>query len=124
MEDVTQDNPDIEQDTAIADDAVPLCPQCLEPCDPLDNYCPRCGSNETINPLASYMPFVNLRFQIGMWGKLWVRCLSPQTSWPVRCFYLFLFLLTYPLFLLIALPFVMYDKLKKQKDAVPQENVE
>ena len=26
----------------VDEDAVPLCPNCLEPCDPLDNYCRNC----------------------------------------------------------------------------------
>ena len=53
-------------DESLPDDALPVCPGCFEPCDPLTFYCPNCGSNETINPLASYLPFVRLRFNVGM----------------------------------------------------------
>lgn len=53
-------------DESLPDDALPVCPNCFEPCDPLNFYCPSCGSNETINPLASYLPFVRLRFNVGM----------------------------------------------------------
>ena len=64
---------EVEQvdDEFIPADARPLCPNCLKPCNPLQNYCDNCDSNEVINPLASYMPFVRLRFNIGMYGKLW-----------------------------------------------------
>jgi hypothetical protein len=55
----------------VPDDALPVCPNCLKPCNPLQNYCDSCGSNEVINPLTSYMPFVRIRFNIGMYGKLW-----------------------------------------------------
>ena len=55
----------------IGEDAVPVCPNCLEPCDPLDYYCPYCDSNEAINPLASYMPYVRIRFHAGnVWKAL------------------------------------------------------
>ncbi|MHC4665070.1 MAG: hypothetical protein ACYS9T_03815 [Planctomycetota bacterium] len=60
-------------DGYIPGDAWPVCPQCFVPCHPLQNYCENCDSNEAINPLASYMPFVRIRFNIGMLGKLWRR---------------------------------------------------
>jgi len=58
-------------DEFIPADARPLCPKCLKPCHPLQNYCDSCDSNDVINPLASYMPFVRIRFNIGMLGKMW-----------------------------------------------------
>ncbi len=60
-------------DDFIPDDAWPLCPNCLKPCNPLQNYCANCDSNEVVNPLASYMPFVRIRFNIGMFCKMWQR---------------------------------------------------
>jgi hypothetical protein len=117
MEDVTQKNSDtIERESALADDAVPVCPNCLEPCNPLDNYCPNCGSNETINPLASYMPFVDLRFRIGMIGKLWRRTWSSDTEWIDRAIYIGLFILFYPVVLLIGLPYLLYEQIKRKKE--------
>lgn len=53
-------------DEFVPDDARPLCPNCLEPCHPLQFYCDKCDSNEVINPLASYMPWVRIRFNVGM----------------------------------------------------------
>jgi len=57
-------------DESIPDDAQPLCFNCLKPCHPLQYYCDNCDSNEVINPLASYMPFVRIRFEVGMVAKM------------------------------------------------------
>lgn len=53
------------------EDSVPICPKCLRECDPRTYYCPHCDSNEAIDPLASYMPFVDIRFVCGFYGKAW-----------------------------------------------------
>ena len=116
------ETPEEPLDETFDQEPQPLCPNCLNPCNPLDYYCPHCGSNETLNPLASYMPFVNLRFQIGMWGKLWTRCLSRQTNWIMRCLYLALFLLFYPFFLLIALPLAIFERLNKKEGTVQEDS--
>ena len=114
MEDLTQENPDIVgQEAILADDAVPLCPNCLEPCDPLNNYCSNCGSNEAINPLASYMPFVDIRFKVGMIIKLWQKTWSSDTSIGYCIFYVCLILLFAPIFLFIVLPITIYKRIKK-----------
>jgi hypothetical protein len=60
-------------DEFIPADAWPVCPKCLSPCHPLQYYCHNCDSSEAINPLASYMPFVRIRFNIGMFCKMWRR---------------------------------------------------
>lgn len=81
-------------DEFVPDDARPLCPNCLKPCNPLQNYCDNCDSNETINPLASYMPFVRLRFNVGMLGKLLQRIwYDKHTSIIYKLFFLFLIIL-------------------------------
>ena len=78
----------------IPNDAKPLCPECFHPCDPLQNYCDNCGSNEVINPLASYMPFVRLRFNIGMYGKIWRKIFNDKDATIIkRLFYPFAFIL-------------------------------
>ena len=71
-------------DEFIPDDARPICVKCLEPCHPLQHYCANCDSNEVINPLASYMPFVRIRFNIGMLGKLWRRILYDKHTSIIR----------------------------------------
>ena len=80
-------------DDFIPDDARPVCPKCLTPCDPLQYYCDNCNSNEAINPLASYMPFVRIRLNIGMLCKLWRRFLyDKDISIILRVMYLFIFI--------------------------------
>lgn len=116
MEDVTQDNLDgTEQESALAEDAVPLCPNCLEPCDPLDNYCTHCGSNEAINPLASYMPFVDIRFNTGIFGKLWRKCWNSEIPILVRCLYIGIAFLFYPFIFCMGLPFLFADNINNAK---------
>ena len=61
----------VANDDYLPPDAKPLCPRCLQPCDPLQYYCSNCDSNEVINPLASYMPYLRIRFNIGVIGKLY-----------------------------------------------------
>ncbi|MHC4553015.1 MAG: hypothetical protein ACYSUT_09675 [Planctomycetota bacterium] len=102
-------------ETTVADDAVPLCPACLEPCDPLDNYCPNCGSNEPINPLASYMPFVKIRYETGIFGKLWRKCWDSKISKPFRVLCMAMGFLFYDLFFLIGLPFLLTKKIKNER---------
>ncbi|MDO8304001.1 MAG: zinc ribbon domain-containing protein [Sedimentisphaerales bacterium] len=73
---------DSEADT-LAPDATPLCPNCLKPVDPKQYYCPHCGSNEAINPLATYMPLVRIRHNydifITMWRTLWRKRIGSTT---------------------------------------------
>ncbi len=63
----------LPEDEFIPDDALPFCPQCLKPCNPLQYYCDNCDSNETISPLASYMPFVYIRLSVAAMEKCGVR---------------------------------------------------
>lgn len=102
--------------------AVPVCPNCLEPCNPLDYYCPHCGSNEALNPLASYMPFVDLRFRVGMIGKLWRNTWDKRTPFLDRAIYIGLFLLFIPFLLLVGIPVVIFEKLKGKKEPPPESS--
>ena len=100
----------------VGDDAVPLCPDCLEPCNPLANYCPNCASNEAINPLASYMPFVDLRLRIGMVVKLLRKTWNSDTPRGHRILYVAVFIVSMPVFFLLSLPFMVIGKLLSRKD--------
>lgn len=102
-------------ETTVADDAVPLCLSCLEPCDPLDNYCPHCGSSDVINPLASYMPFVKIRYETGLFGKLWRECWDSKISKPFRILCMGIGFLFYWLIFLIGLPFLVTKKIKNER---------
>lgn len=71
-------------DDYLPPDARPLCPKCLQPCDPLQYYCTNCGSNEAINPLASYMPYLRIRFAVGLVGKLYHRARDSKAPLILR----------------------------------------
>ena len=100
-------------DEFIPEDAWPLCPNCLKPCNPLQNYCENCGSNDVINPLASYMPFVRIRFNYGgfctMWQKIWY---DEDISMKCRLFYLFMIIAFAPIMLVLGLPFSLTKKIR------------
>ena len=108
----------------LADDAVPVCPNCLEPCSPSDNYCPKCGSNEAINPLTPYLPFEGIRFTAGVYAKLWRKMWSPDTSIGLRILQIGLFMLFFPLIFFIGLPFVIMEKLKSREGTSIQQDIE
>lgn len=125
MEDITQENSDsIERESALADDAVPVCPNCLEPCNPLDNYCPNCGSNEAINPLVPYLPFEGIRFAAGVYAKLWKQMWGPGVSTGLRILQIGLFVLFFPFIFLIGLPFVIMEKRNSRNSTSTQQDIE
>lgn len=95
--------------------ALPLCPHCLTPCSPHDYYCPNCGSNAPINPLATYMPLESIRFEAGLYGRLWRKCWSPETHLIERISYILFFLLFSPIFLLMGLVILVCQKLRPCK---------
>lgn len=72
-------------DKAVSAEEVPICPNCMKPCDPRSYYCPNCNSNEVINPLASYMPFTRIRFTTGVFVKLCKRIyrMRRKTRWAI-----------------------------------------
>ena len=99
-------------DDFVPDDAWPLCPKCLTPCRPLEYYCPYCDSNDAINPLTPYIPFLNIRFNYDifctMWRKIWY---DQHTSMVRRMFYLLMIALFVPFFFVLGLPFVFVGKI-------------
>jgi len=94
-----------EDDNYLPDDAKPLCPNCLQPCDPLQYYCPNCGSNQPINPLTPYIAFVNIRFNYDIFLTMWRKTFcEKQTTIPGRLFFLLMLVLFTPVFLVVGLP--------------------
>jgi hypothetical protein len=109
---------EVEQvdDEFIPVEALPLCSKCLKPCNPLQNYCDNCDSNEVINPLASYMPFVRIRFNIGMFCKLWRRiCYDNNISTILRLFYLIMVTMGAPILTIVGLPLLLLGRFSKPK---------
>jgi len=103
-------------DDYVADDAVPLCPNCLTPIHPLQYYCHVCDSNEAINPLASYMPFVRIRFVYGFFGKLW-RIIWYDDEFPMALKFACLLVITLfaPILLIVGLPLLLIGKIPEPK---------
>ena len=81
-----------DSDGVASQGAQPVCSQCLQPGGILQYYCANCGSNDPLNPLAAYMPFVRIRFELGLIGKLWRRVLNKETSMAMWIFSLLLIL--------------------------------
>lgn len=103
-------------DEYIPADACPICSKCLKPCHPLQNYCDNCDSNEVINPLASYIPFVRIRFNIGMFCKLWRRiCYDEQTPLMSKLSFLFLITLGAPVLTIVGLPLLLLGRISEPK---------
>jgi hypothetical protein len=103
-------------DEFIPDDALPLCPKCLKPCQPLAYYCDNCGSNDAINPLTPYIPFLNIRFNYDifctMWRKIWYEKNTPAVG---KFFYLLMFIVYAPIVLMVGLLlFLIYKIPQKQ----------
>jgi len=106
----------------VAGDAVPVCPNCFEPCDRLDYYCKKCGSDSPVNPTASYMPLESVRFQAGFYGNLWRKIWASDTSGIDRCINIMLLMLFCPIILLVGLPVIVFEKLKTKQSALPQQD--
>ncbi len=90
---------------------IPLCLNCARPVDPLSHYCPHCG--EATGQLTPYIPFVNLRMQVSFYGQLWRQLWFGRISFLGRVFRLIMLVVLVP-FVLLVLPFVLWDKLKSK----------
>jgi len=101
------------EQVSVPADARPVCPVCLHPCDPLSYYyCPHCDSNEPLNPLASYMPFVRIRFVAGMYGKIWRRIWRKDTSLFATIGLLLLIVLGAPVIIVLGVPLTLIGKIQ------------
>ncbi|MHC5075344.1 MAG: hypothetical protein ACYTFM_02795 [Planctomycetota bacterium] len=101
-----------EKEEMILSEPRPVCPNCFQPCEKFQDYCPNCGSNEPINPLSSYMPFVRIRFQVGMFHKIWRKTFSPDVPLLHKVFFVFVILIGAPILLFIGLPLLFIEKVQ------------
>jgi len=100
-------------DEFIPADAWPICLKCLKPCHPLQYYCDKCDSNNVINPLASYMPFVRIRFWCGFCGKMWrVVLYDKEASIILRLLCLFLTFAFAPILIIVGFPLFIIGKIE------------
>ena len=96
-------------------DAIPLCPKCLKPVDPQDYYCPHCDSNEPINPLAAYMPFVRIRYMYSVFGTMWRKMWNGETGLFASILFILLIINYAQTLLIIGTPVASYKLLKNAK---------
>jgi hypothetical protein len=129
MEEFTEDNLEgfdqaPEESTNInAKDAIPLCLHCLRPCNPYDYYCSNCDSNDTVNPITAYLPFVQIRYNYGFFGKVWRKVwYENQTAEIIKILYLFFIAFFVP-FLLLAGIFILFISRKERADLSKQDKI-
>jgi hypothetical protein len=103
-------------DDFIPADARPVCIRCFEPCHRLQYYCDKCDSNEVINPLASYMPFVRIRFWCGFCGDMWRTVLyDKEASVIILSLCLFMTIAFAPILIIVGLPLFLIEKIENPK---------
>ena len=94
--------------------AVPVCPRCMTPFDPLQHYCKKCG--EAVGQLTPYIPFVNIPFNCSVFGTMWHRFwFDKRTNIGMKILFLFLIILMAPV-MLLGLPFVIWQKARGNKE--------
>jgi len=91
-------------------DETPVCLRCFQPVSRYDYYCPHCGN--ACGQLTQYIPFLNIRWQVNIWGQMWRQVLSRDVSIPGRFFRLFMIIWCVPI-LLIGL---FFRKNQKEED--------
>lgn len=88
-----------DQDTPIEEGSgTPVCVQCFQPVDPLQNYCANCGG--ATGNFTHYLPFVNIRWQASVWGQAWRQIWSPGISFPGRLFRFLMIVWNVPIMLI------------------------
>ena len=93
------------------EEATPLCPRCLAPVDPLKHYC-KCG--EAAGQFTPYIPFVNIRFNYGIFGASWRRLWARDTRLHARLGYFALLALFAPV-MFIGVPFALRNWWRSRK---------
>jgi hypothetical protein len=94
-------------------DGTPVCIRCFRPVHPLHHSCPHCG--EAVGQFTQYIPFVNLRWQVSVWGRMWQQVWSHNVSFMGRLLRLLMIIWNVPILLLIGLPFKIIQKSKKKR---------
>ena len=91
---------DLAERDIVADegDGSPVCLRCMRPVDPVGYYCPYC--EEASGQFTQYIPFVNIRWQVDVWGRIWRGIWSREVSIPGRLFRLFMIIWCVPIMLI------------------------
>jgi hypothetical protein len=99
-------------------EGTPLCIRCCRPVDKLQYYCPHCG--EATGQLTQYLPFVNIRWQATVWGRVWRQVWSHNVSFWGRILRLLMIIWQVPI-MLIGLLFGVNQKPEQDQ---PQNDTE
>jgi hypothetical protein len=94
-------------------EGTPVCLKCLRPIDPAAYYCPKCGAASSA--LTPYIPFVNIRYNYSIFGRLWRKVWYEKSGLLMKLFGLFLIIVCVPI-MLIGLPFVLWRKIRGKPD--------
>ena len=81
-----------------AGEGMPVCIRCFRPVDPLVHYCPNCG--QATGQLTPYIPFVNIPWEMHIWGQIWRQIWSRDVSLPGRVFRLLMVVWNVPIMLI------------------------
>ena len=91
----------IDEKGTLADDGgegTPVCIKCFQPVDPFVHYCPNCGA--ATGKFTHYLPFINIRWQVSVWGQAWRQVWSRDVSIPGRLFRLIMIVWNVPIMLI------------------------
>jgi len=106
---ITQ-NPEDRQHIGMAQ---PVCHRCFAPFYPHQDYCDNCG--EAVGKLTPYKPFVNIRFNYSIFGRMWhIVWRDSNASFILKAFCLFLIMLFAPIMLIVGIPFVLREKWRQK----------
>ena len=93
-------------------DATPVCPHCLLEISPEQYYCHGCG--ECVGQLTGIIPFINIRFGAIFFGNLWRKAwFDKGADIRLRVLCALLVVLGYLPVVVIALPFLLWEKVRK-----------
>lgn len=77
--------------------------------EPVQYYCLKCG--QASNRLTPCIPFVNIRYNYSIFGKLWRKVWYERVSLVMRLFGLIMIIVFVPI-ILIGMPFVLLEKIR------------
>lgn len=90
----------------------PVCLRCFTPFHPLQDYCENCG--EAVGQLTPYKPFVNIRFNYSIFGRMWkIVWRDAEASLVLKSFCFVLIVLFAPI-MLVGLPFILWEKSRRK----------
>ncbi|MFC1764928.1 hypothetical protein ACFL6U_23010 [Planctomycetota bacterium] len=87
--------PDMPNDNG---EGIPVCITCFQPVDPLAHYCSNCGG--ATGKFTHYLPFINIRWEVSVWGQAWRQMWYREVSLAGRVFRLIMIAWNVPIMLL------------------------